>query len=75
MSFHLGDFLLLHVAVQEYPLSLDSSSHETLLKGKSISFTPNSKDSESGLDWKKVSLDNGAKIIGKKEVGNIPFLI
>jgi len=75
MSFDLGRFLLIHVTDQEYPLSLDSRSHKTLLTGKSISFTPNSKDSESGLDWKKVSLDNGAKIIGKKEVGTIPFLI
>ena len=52
--------------LQEYPLTFDSRPHKTLLKGKSISFKqiPN----KSGAEWESVTLDNGAKIIGKKEV-------
>ncbi|KDR85948.1 hypothetical protein GALMADRAFT_53972 [Galerina marginata CBS 339.88] len=51
--------------IPEYPLSLDSNQHPTLLERKSISFTP-IKGSQ-GAPWSRVTLDNGAKIIDKKE--------
>ncbi|KAF8971882.1 hypothetical protein BDZ97DRAFT_1650778 [Flammula alnicola] len=56
--------------VPEYPLSLDANQHNTLLEHKSISFTPISKNNGQGPEWSRVMLDNGVKIIGKKEALN-----
>ncbi|KAF8902211.1 hypothetical protein CPB84DRAFT_1679000 [Gymnopilus junonius] len=53
--------------IPEYPLSFDSNKHDTLLDGKSISFKPISKASGEGPEWGRFTLDNGAKIIEKKE--------
>ncbi|KAF9478891.1 hypothetical protein BDN70DRAFT_807852 [Pholiota conissans] len=56
--------------VPEYPLSLDSNAHNTLLQGKSISFTPISKNNGQGAEWSRVTFEKGVKIIGKKEALN-----
>ncbi|KAF9562277.1 hypothetical protein CPC08DRAFT_687915 [Agrocybe pediades] len=54
--------------VPEYPLSLDSNEHPTLLSRKSISFSPIPKAGGGhGPEWSRVLLDNGVKIIDKKE--------
>lgn len=53
--------------VAEFPLTLDSNPHKTLLDGKSISFTPISKSNGQGPEWSRVTFEHGVKIIGKKE--------
>lgn len=53
--------------IKEYPLPFDSNEHVTLLDGKPISFKPVSKVGGHGPKWGRFTLDNGAKIIGKKE--------
>ncbi|PPQ96149.1 hypothetical protein CVT26_004784 [Gymnopilus dilepis] len=53
--------------VPEYPLSFDSAEHKTLLDGKVISFKPISKAGGHGPEWGRFTLDNGARIIEKKE--------
>ncbi|KAH9486117.1 FAS1 domain-containing protein [Psilocybe cubensis] len=63
---HVERWVSAHI-VPEYPLSLDGNNHPTLLDGKSISFKPISKVSGHGAEWSRVTLDNGAKIVGKKE--------
>jgi hypothetical protein len=50
---------------QEYPLTFDSNPHETLLKGKSISFVSVGKGDP---EWKDIVVDNQCRIIKKKEV-------
>jgi len=55
-------------SLQEYPLTFDSNPHETLLKGKSISFVPVDK---GDLEWKNIAVDNQCRIIKKKEVSQV----
>ena len=49
-------------------MSLDSKLHDTLLPGKTLSFTPMSKNNGQGPEWSRVTFEKGVKIIGKKEV-------
>jgi len=55
--------------VPEYPLSLDTTPHKTLLEGKSISFVQ-LNEGGSSFDWENVALDNHSKIVKKKEGSN-----
>ena len=59
-------------SLQEYPMSLDSNDHETLLHRKSISFKPTPENDDQGAEWSRVTLENGVKIVGKKEVSTGP---
>lgn len=54
--------------MKEYPLSFDSNRHDTLLKRKAITFTPISKSNNKDPEWARFTLEDGIKIIGKKEV-------
>ncbi|KAG6845565.1 hypothetical protein H0H87_007243 [Tephrocybe sp. NHM501043] len=54
--------------VPEHPIALDTQVHPTLLEGKSIAFTPISKRDGKGLQWSQVTLEEGVRIIGMKEV-------
>jgi hypothetical protein len=54
--------------VKEYPLSFDSNRHDTLLKRKAITFTPISKSNNKDPEWTRFTLEDGIKIVGKKEV-------
>ncbi|CAA7264938.1 unnamed protein product [Cyclocybe aegerita] len=56
--------------VPEYPLSFDSNSHKTALNRKSLTFTPVAKNDGKGPEWSRVTLEDGIKIIGKKEALN-----
>ena len=42
-------------------------TYDTLLDGKAITFTPISGKKDSP-DWSRVTLENGIRIIGTKEV-------
>ncbi|PPQ89359.1 hypothetical protein CVT25_003199 [Psilocybe cyanescens] len=64
---HVERWVSAHI-VPEYPLSFDSNEHATLLDEKSISFKPMSaKVGGHGAEWSRVTLDNGANIVSKKE--------
>jgi hypothetical protein len=54
--------------LQQSPITLDYTSHDTLLSGKSLSFKPISKHNGQGPEWSRVTLEDGIHIIGKKEV-------
>ncbi|KIM38187.1 hypothetical protein M413DRAFT_447948, partial [Hebeloma cylindrosporum] len=56
--------------IPEYPLSLDSEQHKTLLKRKTVSFSPIAKNDGQGAEWSRVTLENGFKITGKHEALN-----
>ena len=56
--------------IPESPITLDSTSHATLLSGKSLSFKPISKHDGQGPEWSRVTLEDGIHIIGKKEALN-----
>ncbi|KAF8204129.1 hypothetical protein BJ912DRAFT_1018707 [Pholiota molesta] len=66
---NVQDWVSAHI-VPEYPLSLDSNRHNTLLEGKSVSFTPITKNNGQGPEWSRVTFENGVRIIGKKEALN-----
>ncbi|KAF8814033.1 hypothetical protein BYT27DRAFT_7082994 [Phlegmacium glaucopus] len=51
----------------EYPVSFDIQDHQTLLFAKSVTFQSTSRH---GADWAHVTLENGIRIIGKKEALN-----
>jgi uncharacterized surface protein with fasciclin (FAS1) repeats len=57
--------------VPEYPIALESR-HDTLLHGKSITFTSTDKESE----WSRVTVEDGIRIIGMKEgLNGVLYLI
>lgn len=53
---------------QESPISLVSESYKTLLEGKSVKFTPIGKVDTHNPDWRQVTLEDGVRIVGKREV-------
>ncbi|KAL9716649.1 hypothetical protein Ac2012v2_001101 [Leucoagaricus gongylophorus] len=56
--------------IPEYPITLDSHEHLTLLDGKSISFKSISKGNSKEPEWTRVTLEDGAHILGMKEASN-----
>jgi uncharacterized surface protein with fasciclin (FAS1) repeats len=54
--------------IPEYPVSFDVQNHQTLLETKSITFK--STSGHCGADWARVTLEDGIRIIGKKEALN-----
>lgn len=52
--------------IPEAPISLDSQ-YETLLRGKSVTFTPISKNDGKGPEWSRVTLEDGIRILDKRE--------
>ncbi|KAG6852218.1 hypothetical protein C0991_001896 [Blastosporella zonata] len=50
------------------PITLDTEEHPTLLKGKSIAFTPINKNDGKGAQWSRVTLEGGIRITAMKEV-------
>lgn len=51
---------------QEYPVSFNIREHQSLLPSKSITFKSTSRHCDN--DWACVTLEDGIRIIGKKEV-------
>ena len=56
------------VLAQKLPITLDSNSHRIMLEGKTISFTPISKHHGQGPEWSRMTIDDGFRIIGMREV-------
>lgn len=56
-------------SLQESPITFDLK-YDTLLQGKSITFTPVRGDSDSP-EWSRVALEDGVRIIGMKEVSTV----
>ncbi|KAF9011440.1 hypothetical protein BDQ17DRAFT_1223053, partial [Cyathus striatus] len=56
--------------IPESPIELAGKTYDTLLEGKSITFTPISKHDGKGEEWTRVTLENGVKIIDKKKASN-----
>ncbi|KAG5341656.1 hypothetical protein C0989_008149 [Termitomyces sp. Mn162] len=55
----------------ESPISFDTRDHPTLLHHKSITFKPISKNDGNDPAWSRVTLDDGVRIIGMKEVRSL----
>ncbi|PCH34276.1 hypothetical protein WOLCODRAFT_62726 [Wolfiporia cocos MD-104 SS10] len=56
--------------IPQSPISLLSPSiHETLLTGKSVTFTQSEED-DSQPEWSRVLMDGDVRIIGSKEASN-----
>ncbi|KIJ94371.1 hypothetical protein K443DRAFT_683826 [Laccaria amethystina LaAM-08-1] len=61
--------------IPEAPISLNSQ-YETLLRGKSITFTPISKNDGKGPEWSRVTLEDGIRILDKREgLNGVLYLI
>ncbi|KAF9225143.1 hypothetical protein BS17DRAFT_778210 [Gyrodon lividus] len=45
-------------------------TYDTMLDGKSVTFTPVSGTRKDSLDWSRVTLENGVRILGMKEGAN-----
>ena len=65
-SLPLSPFRVLMKPFQEAPIDLEGT-HDTLLPGKSITFKPMTKSVKDG-GWSRISLEDGIRITGKKEV-------
>ncbi|RDB15524.1 hypothetical protein Hypma_004266 [Hypsizygus marmoreus] len=53
--------------IPDSPIKLDSQEHPTLLTGKSLKFTPISKNDGQRPEWSRVTLEDGVRIIRMKE--------
>ncbi|KAG6919861.1 hypothetical protein DXG01_015569 [Tephrocybe rancida] len=55
---------------EDFPITLDTNRHLTLLEGKSVTFTPIGKSDGQGAQWSRVTLEDGIHMIGMKEGSN-----
>ncbi|KAF9528148.1 hypothetical protein CPB83DRAFT_767291 [Crepidotus variabilis] len=53
--------------IAEYPLTFDTEDHSTLLEGSNISFKRDPNSDAGSPEWKQFTLNNGARIVSKKE--------
>jgi len=51
-------------------LPLLSRQYDTLLSGKTVNFTPITPDDKSEPEWRRVTLEDGVRILEKKEASN-----
>ncbi|GLB43747.1 putative protein with four repeated domains in the Fasciclin I family of proteins, present in many other contexts [Lyophyllum shimeji] len=62
--------------VPKSPISLESEEQPTMLDGKSISFTPITKNDGQGPEWSRVTLEDGVRIVDMKEgLNGVLYLI
>ncbi|PPQ66348.1 hypothetical protein CVT24_007185 [Panaeolus cyanescens] len=56
--------------VPEYPLAFNSESHRTLYQSKKLTFKPISKSNDQDPTWESVTINDGIRILSKKEALN-----
>lgn len=65
-----------HIIPSRISLSNVPVTYDTMLEGKSVTFVATSEAAQGSLDWTRVTLDDGSKIISMKEgMNGVLYLI